>query len=199
MAEDHVHPISDLGENIARLAGEDARATVMAGCERIATASEEEVALWLRGAIDRLDALIDEGARTEIMAQCGFTCAQMNRDHIERALARRNEFDSLDAFIEAEAAVEAQGSYLEQDGDVVYQYYNPSAFGRRCVCSLWFGLPEDEDVSLTWCHCSRGFVMKLWEAYLGQPAEVEVVESCISGAKRCKFAIRLPATGKSDT
>lgn len=199
MTEDHIHPIADLGKHIGCLAGEGARAAVMAACEGIATASEEEVARWLQGAIERFDALIDEGTRTRIMEQCGLACAEMNRDHVERALARRNEFDSLDAFIEAEEGNEAQGFYLERDGDVVYQYYNPSAFGRRCVCSLWFGLPEDEDVSLPWCHCSKGFVMKLWEAYLGQPADVDVVESCISGADRCKFAIRVPATSESES
>jgi hypothetical protein len=58
-------------------------------------------------------------------------------------------------------------------------------------------MPDDKDVSLTWRHCSKGFVMKLWEAYLGQSAEVKVVESCISGAERCKFAVRLPSSGES--
>ena len=192
MTEDHVHPIADLGEAIGRLAGEGARAAVMAGCDGIATASEEKVASWLKGAVERLDALVDEGTRARIMVQCGFACAKMNYDHIERALARRNEFDSLDAYIEAEENNVSQGFHLERDGDVVYQYYSPSTFGRRCFCSLWLGLPEDEDVSLTWCQCSKGFVMKLWEALLAQPAQVEVVETCISGADRCKFAIYLP-------
>jgi hypothetical protein len=35
--------------------------------------------------------------------------------------------------------------------------------------------------------------MKLWEAYLGRPAKVELVESCISGASECRFAIHLPS------
>ena len=41
--------------------------------------------------------------------------------------------------------------------------------------------------------------MKLCEAYLGHPAEVTVVESCISGAERCKFAIRVRTTSESES
>ena len=67
MAEDHVHPIADLGENIGRLAGEGARAAVMAGSKGIAAASEEEVATWLKGAVDRLDALVDEETMARTM------------------------------------------------------------------------------------------------------------------------------------
>jgi hypothetical protein len=53
-------------------------------------------------------------------------------------------------------------------------------------------VPPDETVSFTWCHCGKGFTMKLWEALLGQPVEVELLESCIAGADTSKFAIHLP-------
>lgn len=55
---------------------------------------------------------------------------------------------------------------------------------RRCFCSLWWGLPDEENAPLTWCQCSRAFVAKVWEGYAGRPVKVELVESCISGAKQ---------------
>jgi hypothetical protein len=192
MGTDDVGLITELGVLLGRLAGEEVRQEVMAGSEGVADASAEEVAAWLRGVMDRLDALVDEDTRMQVMENLGFNCAEVNRSHISRMVAKRNKFAALDEFLAAEERKPMRGTRLVREGDVVYQVYDPrSSFKVRCFCSLWRGLADDEDASLTWCHCSRGFVMKLWEAYLRQPARVELVESCISGAEACKFAIRL--------
>ncbi len=192
MGRDDVSPIRELGVLVGRFAGEEVRETIMAGSEGIADASAEEVATWLRGAMDRLDALVDDATRMQVMENLGFNCAEVNRSHISRMVAKRNKFATLDGFLAAEERKPMRGTRLVREGDVVYQYYDPhSSFKVRCFCSLWRGLAPDENASLTWCHCSRGFVMKLWEAYLGRPAQVELVESCISGAEECKFAIHL--------
>jgi hypothetical protein len=194
MGKDDVGPITELGVLVGRFAGEEARQKVMASSEEIADASAEEVAAWLRGAMDRLDGLVDEATRMQIMENLGFNCAEVNRSHIDRMVAKRNKFATLDEFLEAEERKPMRGTRLLREGDVVYQYYDPrSSYKVRCFCSLWRGLADDESASLTWCHCSRGFVTKLWEAYLGRPAKVELVESCISGAEACKFAIYLSA------
>ena len=111
---------------------------------------------------------------------------------IEQALAKRRQFQTLDEFLVAEVQAPSKGTRLEREGDVVYQYYDPrSGFQVRCFCSLWRGLGDDEEASLTWCQCSKGFVMKLWEAYVGSPVKVDLVESCIAGAEECKFAVHL--------
>jgi hypothetical protein len=192
VAKDDLGPITELGATIGRFASEKARDRIMAGSEGVAEGSGEAVTAWLRGAIDRLDALVDEETRVQIMEQMGFNCAEMNRSHIERALAKRNAFETLEAFLEAEERKPQPGTRLVRDGDVVYQHYRPlQAFGRRCFCSLWRGLGDDENVSLTWCQCSKGFVIKLWEAYVGSPVKVDLVESCIAGAEECKFVIHL--------
>lgn len=194
MGKDDVGPIAELGVLVGRFAGEEARREVMAGSEGIADASAEEVAAWLGGAMDRLDALVNEDTRMQVMENLGFNCAEVNRSHISRMVAKRNKFATLDEFLAAEERKPMRGTRLVREGDVVYQYYDPhSSFKVRCFCSLWRGLAHDENASLNWCHCSRGFVMKLWEAYLGRPAHVELVESCISGADACRFAIHLSA------
>jgi hypothetical protein len=178
---------------VGRFAGEEVRREVMAGSEGVGDASAEEVAAWLRRTMDRLDTLVDEDTRMQVMENLGFNCAEVNRSHISRMLAKREKFATLDEFLAAEEQKPMRGTRLEREGAVVYQYYDPqSSFKVRCFCSLWRGLAPDGNASLTWCHCSRGFVMKLWEAYLGRPAQVELVESCIAGAEECKFAIHLP-------
>jgi hypothetical protein len=192
MGKDDVGPITEFERLVGQFAGEEARQKIMAGSEGIAAASAEEVAAWLRAVVDRLDALLDDSTRTAIMESMGFSCAEMNRSHIDRALARRRKFDTLEAFLEAEERKPARGTRLVREGDVVYQYFDPrSSFRVRCFCSLWRGLADDENASLTWCQCSKGFVTKLWEAYLGRPAKVELLASCIAGAQDCKFAVHL--------
>jgi hypothetical protein len=164
----------------------------MEGSSSIVHAPAEEVAEWLKGAVDRLDTLVDEKTRIQIMETCGSNCAAVNRTHIEMALTKRQQFETLDEFLEAEEKNPMQGTKLVRKGSIVYQHYDPrSTFGQRCFCSLWRGIRDDETVSPTWCQCSKGFVMNLWEAYCGRPVKVELIESSISGATACTFAIHL--------
>ncbi len=192
MKKDSLGPITGLQTTIVRFVGEDIEHKIMESVEKIKDAHPKEVAEWLKGAIDRLDKLVDEKTRTRIMEECGFNCARINRTHIARAGARRRRFKTLDEFIEAEQKNPMQGTRIERDGDIVYQYYEPlSTFNVRCYCVIWKGLPKDENVSPTWCQCSKGFVIKLWEAYVGRPVKVELLESCISGANECRFKVYL--------
>lgn len=191
MTKDDVGPITELEMEIGHFAGEEAKKKIVEGSEQIADLSPEEVAEWLKNTMNKLDTLIDEKIRIQIMENCGFNCAEINKNHIENTLAKRETFKTLDEFLDAEEKNPAQGTRLVREGGIIYQYYDPSAFKVRCFCSLWRGLKDDETVSPTWCLCSKGFVMKLWEALLGRPAKVELVESCISGAKQCKFAVHL--------
>ena len=89
MTENGLGPITEFGAAIEQFAGAQARETVMAGSERILDAPPEESAMWLKGAVDRLDATVDEGTRVQIMEQMGVNCAEMTKSHVERALARR--------------------------------------------------------------------------------------------------------------
>ena len=47
-------------------------------------------------------------------------------------------------------------------------------------------------VSPTFCLCSSGFHKKYWEGVFGQTIQIEVVETVLTGAMWCKFAIHLP-------
>lgn len=41
------------------------------------------------------------------------------------------------------------------------------------------------------CHCSAEFHKQYFEAALGQPVNVELVQSIISGALHCEFVIHI--------
>lgn len=51
---------------------------------------------------------------------------------------------------------------------------------------------EDQPVSPIFCNCSGGYYKNYWEAVLGQPVKVELLESVLKGDDTCKFELRLP-------
>lgn len=183
-----------LEKNIERFAGETASKRVMEGSEEITEKTDKKkIAGWVKGAMERLDALVDAKTRILIMENCGYNCADVNRRVIERAKARRKKFKSIEEFLEAEQLKPMTGTRLVREGNILYQFYTPRAFTRsmRCYCSLLRGLPDDEKVSATYCHCSKGFVKKFWENVLERPVRIELMQSAVSGASECKFAIYL--------
>jgi hypothetical protein len=186
--------IKELGRNLDRFAGETVSKKVMEGSEKITSASsKKEVAEWVKGAMDRLDKLVDEKTRIQVMENCGYTCASVNKRVIENAKARRKKYKSTDEFLEAEQRKPMKGTKLLRKENILYQSYTPQLFTRpmRCYCSLLRGLPPDEKISLTYCHCSKGFVKKFWETVLEKPVKVELIQSVMSGAPECKFAIHM--------
>lgn len=193
MTKRDVGPVEELGWNVERFAGEEMRRRVMEGCERIASFSKEEVVEWVKGAMERLDFMVDEETRGLIMVACGQKCAKMNSRPIEMAKRRRAKFDSEHEFLEAEIRKPMKGTSLAREGDLLYYTYTPREFrqGLSCYCSLFNRLPSDETMSLTYCSCARGFVEEYWEEVLGRPVRVELMESSISGSNVCKFVVSL--------
>jgi hypothetical protein len=183
-----------IGESVERIAGEPLAKKIMEGSELItARTGKKERAEWVKGAMERMDAYLDEDARTQIMMNCGYGCAEVNKRVIEQAKARRKKHKSIDEFLEAEIRKPMRGTRLAREGNTLYLYYTPKTFAKslRCYCGLMRGLPADETVSMTYCNCSKGFVEKFWENVLERSVKVRLIQSAVSGAEECKFAIHL--------
>jgi len=194
MGKMDIDMIKEIGGNVERFAEKTIRNRVMEGSEQISpSTSKSKIAKWVKEAMDKLDTLVDEKTRFQIMENCGYNCSVVNKRVIEKAKARRNKYKSINEFLEAEQRNPMTGTRLERNGNFLYQFYMPQLYTRpmRCYCSLLRGLPADEKVSLTYCHCSKGFVKKFWEGVLERPVKVELIESVVSGAPECKFAIHL--------
>lgn len=186
--------IMEIGGNVEQFAGEAVKKKVMEGSEKITgSTSGTEVAHWVKGAMDRLNSLTDEETRTKIMENCGFNCALHNKAPLEKARIRRKKFKTLDDFLDAEQKKPMPGTRFSRDGDRLLWYFTPQSFRTpmRCFCGLLRALPQDETVSRTYCNCSRGFVKKYWEGVLGKPVDVDVLQTAVSGARECKFAIHI--------
>jgi hypothetical protein len=193
MANKIAGQIKQIGGSIESLAGAEVGARVMEGTEMVATSNPEDVALWVKAAMNRLDTLADETTRRQIMLACGYNCILINKRPMETARARRQKYPDEEAFLTVEAHKPPRGMRFERQGNRLIQFYTPHTYGSgmHCYCSLMRGLPEGENVSPTYCQCSRGFVQKYWEGILGRPVQVELGETAISGADECKLVIHL--------
>jgi len=186
--------IEEIGGRIEQFAGAAVSKKVMEGSDKASAASSPEtVALWVKEAIDKLDAKIPPEMREQIMTTCGHNCIARNSRPMEAAKARRKKFSDEKTFLNAEINKPPKGFRFEKKGNVLIQYYTPHTFGRgmRCYCALMRALPEGVTASPTYCHCSRGFVEKYWEGILGRKVKVELGKTAISGADECQFTIHL--------
>ena len=65
-----------LEKNIGFLAGKMISRKVMEGSEEITEKTDKKkIAKWIKDAVGRLDTLVDEKTRTQIMENCGYNCA----------------------------------------------------------------------------------------------------------------------------
>lgn len=187
------HQIENMGRHLCELAGGEAAQEIMMSVEGLPrSAKPGAVALGVKEAVDRMDALLDEEIRGRVMDLCGLDCAAANDRAVEAAVRRRGKYGSLEEYLEAEERRPRRGTRFKREGDVYYQWYTPRQWSRpmRCYCSLLRGLPEGVDASLTFCKCSEAFVRTVWERTLGEPVEVRVLESAVSGSDECMFEIR---------
>jgi hypothetical protein len=185
--------LENLGRHLEEEAGPEARGIVMEGVERLPkSVKPDEVATWVKGAMDRMDAILGEETRGRVMDLCGLDCAAANARVVTAAVSRRGKHGSLEEYLAAEERKPSRGTRFKRDGDVYYQWYTPRLWGRpmRCYCGLLKGLPEGVEASPTYCRCSEAFVRMVWERVLGEPVDVRVLESAVSGSDECMFEIR---------
>jgi hypothetical protein len=63
------------------------------------------------------------------------------------------------------------------------------SFYDRCYCRSVSGTAEP--FPSTYCRCSCGWYRQLFEQLIGEPIEVELLDSIIQGAQACRFVIRI--------
>ena len=179
--------IQKLADSLAKAAiAPEIIAQVMAGGEEIKKdTSPEKKADWLRGAMRRLDALVDRPIRLAIREACA-CCLSGKRGEVSRAIAK--EHATLDERVRAanEAKlVFGHGVSLTDDGKVLVEFAPEGLPEYRCAC-----LPKArEPLSITYCYCCGGHVKHHLQTVLGRRLDVTVRSSALSsgGRRPCSF------------
>lgn len=198
-----------LARNLNRVLGDDVRREVMAGVQALTVDSTvDERFQWVKGAMERLDRLADEGQRYDAVSSCAHVFPRGQIDKLravyEDARARTgNPLQAVDAVIEFMAQDPGWGERPLREGNVVYSTKNPrdpkghasatDEMEKRkayCFCPLVRN-HLDQGMPITFCYCGSGWYRQQWEGATGQPVKIEVVKSILKGDDECQFAIHL--------
>ena len=79
-------------------------------------------------------------------------------------------------------------SFLSTNDEKMKRYY-------ACYCAWVRGAlkeGKEKDISPNFCHCSAGFFKQYWDIIFDQSVKVEPIETPLTGAFECKFAIHIP-------
>jgi hypothetical protein len=82
-------------------------------------------------------------------------------------------------------------------GGYIRDYFNENdpEVKRRLYCHcprVREGVGKEPQLQEEYCYCGAGFYKSIWEEILGEPVQVEMLESVMRGDEVCKVAIYLP-------
>jgi len=115
------------------------------------------------------------------MEACGQQC--IGQSVLDKAKSLKHGTGDIDEFLEKLNKAHIGGGKLRRDNSIIYASY------ERCYCGSVS--KTQKPISLLYCQCSCGWYKKLFEATLGKPVKVELVDSIIHGADTCQFIIHI--------
>ena len=194
-----------LAEGVEKVLGAEARREIMQGAESITPfTSFQDYTAWIQGAINRLDELTDDKAqKCQAVSHCAHVFPQERIEHLRNIYATGNFDDILHEMYKDDFWYEKP----VRRGNVIFMRKNPfnpegyasaatPAERRKAYCHCPFVHPYLDEIpsqlSPTFCFCGAGWYRRLWEGILGQPVEIEHVETLLKGNDQCTLTITLP-------
>jgi len=122
-----------------------------------------------------------ENVRIKVMENCGRRC--IGAPAIEKAKGIRRNTKNLAELIDGLNKQHIGGGRLKLENNRINVEYG------KCYCGMVS--KTKERFSSTYCNCSRGYLLELFEQIFEKPVKVDLAESVIQGAKSCKFIIHI--------
>lgn len=180
------HRIFELDREL-RTAGVDEAviSQIMAGGERLGkTPKKEAIGKWLAEAMDRMDALLPEDVRKKIRQRnsCSVTGARL--EAMKQIASMKLPLPEAVEMINSKAAIGFNGAVkgyeVRLDGDKIHVNFG---YGQCwCHCAR-----AGRKVSVTYCYCCLGHVLKHLGVALDRKLEGDVVGTTCSGSAPCRF------------
>lgn len=154
---------------------------------RVKTTPEEK-ADWFKGAMNKMDELLDIETRRAVREGCA--CHQGG---IKARTCNKiaQEYESLEERIKAVSAKYYICGIvtLKENGEIISCPDINNRYYRKCVC-----LPEaKEPISITYCYCCGGHFKHHLQTALGRKLDGTMVASALSsgGKEPCTFSFRI--------
>ncbi|MFX1508081.1 MAG: hypothetical protein ACFFDC_18505 [Promethearchaeota archaeon] len=197
-------------ESLDRFVGVVIKNEVMGDSEDLKTKSSgDKKARWMKGAMKRLDELVDEETRVNVMTSCSHV---FPKTRLKPLISKYKETGSIDAVLNLMHKDRSYGGlsyyeYPKRERNIIYVTkipFNPKKYDQTsdknekkyhyCHCGLVKASLKAPDVNIspTFCYCGAGWYKTLWEGILGKRVQIEVLQSVIGGDNCCQFAIHLP-------
>ena len=151
--------------------------------------SSEKKADWLRGAMTRMNKLLDIETRKAVREGCA-CCLGGQRLKISRSIAADN--DTLEERVKAandSKLLFGDSVTMMENGEIRVRFYPEGLDHYRCVC-----LPQaKEPLPITYCYCCGGHVKHHLQIALGRELDCTARSSALSSGGRfpCTFSFRI--------
>lgn len=173
-----------------------------------AESTSETFSTWICGAMERLDAFVqDKETRQKIMQCCSSRMPITRLQLLHEAYQQTGDIDGLIEFMNHDHSYLSQ-SYSEKfvrDGNQIFVTKIPhhppgnepndgkaEQHARTCHCPhIRPAIQNQKAISPSFCLCGAGGYKHLWEELLKHPVHVEMLETITSGANHCRFVIHL--------
>jgi hypothetical protein len=191
--------IRKLSESIERYLGREIMSEIMAGGGKFEALDEEARALWVKKAMDRLDARVaDEDIKIKIMTECSCQCYQEHIEEFKKEYRKHRDIDNLLEIMHGKVFLIKP----VKDGDIVYvtkaprfpeEYRKAKTFEEKkyFFCHCDHARAAKGRISPTYCLCGAGWCKKIWEGALERPIKVDILRSVLRGDDICRFAVHL--------
>ena len=136
---------------------------------------------WVGDLMASIDSELDEATKIKVLSNCGKACFQ--RFQFKKDIAARGK-GSPDKLVEALK----QNFEAWREGDTVHVRYGAvNKYGCYCPAANYRpGKPNDIH-----CYCTRAMHQAIWEAALGRPIRVDILETVRRGDPTCHFLVHL--------
>jgi predicted hydrocarbon binding protein len=158
------------------------RAELEQACRQYASlTTPKQKAKSIQRMMEVLDRDLDLPRRKTIMEACGRRC--IGASTLAKARQLQRGAQDLDDLLVLLNQAHIGGGHLRREEHVIHAAYD------RCYCGSVN--QANAPFSSTYCQCSCGWFRQLFETLLGKPVEVELLDSILQGAERCRFTIHL--------
>lgn len=132
---------------------------------------------WVVALIENLEEQFDEKTRITLMESCGRDCAKRGAIAIAESCK-----GNVKKMTEQLAKIPQLEITHEKNGPIKVSY-------KKCFCELVSKGPER--LPNTYCECSRGWLLQMFETAAQKPVTVEIIQTIKRGGTSCDFLIQL--------
>ncbi len=203
--------VQKFAESIDHFAGKTVRKEVMEASGKLGSSSSpSRKAEWIKNAMEKLEALVDEEMMEKIMiATCPHTFPKGRIQKLRRRYKKLGDIDKLLEIMRNDRSWKGTSYYDHptRKGNTIYMTkvpYDPQAYKNAntrqekqlayCHCP-WIkaAITNNRKVSPFFCYCAASWDKQLWEGILENQVKAELVNCLLKGDDCCTHVFHLPS------